>query len=1015
MRLAIKGVLILSIILLTTAIIAGSVVFFFPNRTTQWLLARVPQQPGVTLKFRRLAAKWPSQFIFEDFRYETPGIKLLSPRIVVSVEWMRLLKKEIVIREVRFEKPIAVVSIEKLNKSSKKPDSSQPASNWTLLLPRVVVQDGLLNLESPPSSVPGKWQDIQAELSYKSGHLNIHTFQVKTATNTLTVSGHISLLSKEMDLKGAVTGESVAQFHISGSTKSLHSDFSAVWDGITIAGQAAIHEADQWEGNVVFSGLNLARFVSMVPPEFKPTEGRLQVQGKGFKISDMDSVLQLTALGENQTRVSAKAMVKNGVARWDGALSSNGISGKVNGHYQFDNHNLKTDFSMQVNHLLDEGKMVRIGTVTVNGSAAGIWPNVAWNMTGEVADIKWNDFKSEECSFALEGRGFAISPMKGTLKINQGGYRNVSFHSANVEVKGTKLQHAVRFDVQFGSYSVSGNGQGSFPKAGSYQLVFLKLTDGSSRVNLSGDFEQGVLKGVSVIAHDFDISLLNRWGVTRRKIEGRADAQIKLDGKIDEIEGTFNGKLKEGKMDGHGVGDTSIAGRFTPKKIEIEELSILSPPGRLTVRGIIPRNIGDWSGDFLAKIHSSDFVLDPYLSDVTSVEFAGARMDADISIQRTGSSFSSNGDLKFRAVQISLSRIGIILNDASIDLKGQGNSLLVNRGDARIGKKGWIRFHGSLDRLGCDLESSIKKMNIKTDLGFSGLVDAELRLRNSWRVPSIEGTVLIRNGNYDPSKKKMKLATKPADSSSAKSGSSASDSLSMDLIIRFEDNVWYKDGQTSIELRGQLNVKKNTREDARIYGTINVIRGDYVFHGRSFKIEDGELRFHGETPINPTLNIRGMYIVEMNKMKIYIQVTGTMRHPQIKLTSNPPLDETDIISVLVTGRPLYELNQNSGVDSKEAAVMVLEGYASEEIRKRLQEKINLDVLRVRMRGIDHADLTVGKAVTKKTFVSYSQPLGAGGEQRINAEYKLTPKWSLEGYTSSVGRYVIDLLFKYGIR
>lgn len=1009
----------MSIVLVTAVIIGGSVIFLFPNRTSQWFLALVPHQPGVTLKFRRLAAKWPSQLIFEDFSYEIPGIKLLSPRVVVSVEWMQLLKREIILREVRFEKPVSVVSIEKLNKTSKKSDSSQPVSNWTLFAPRVVVQDGLLNIESPPSPVPAKWQDIQAELSYKSGRLNLHSFQVKIGLNTLTASGHISLLSKEMDLKGAVTGESVARFYISGSTKALHSDFSVVSDGITIAGKASLYEVDRWESNVVFSGLNIDRFVSMVPPEFRPSAGRLQVQGKGVKISEIDSVLKLSASGEQQTRISVKAIVKNGAVRWDGTLSSDGVSGKVNGRYQFDNHNLKTAFSLRVARLSDESKMIRIGTVTVNGSASGIWPDAAWDFKGEIADTEWNDFKSKECSFVLAGRGFAISPIKGSLKINQGGYRNAVFHSANFDVEGTRLRHAVSFDVQFGSYSVSGNGQGSFPKEGSYQLAFLKLTDGSCRVNLSGDFEQGVLKGVYVIANDFDISLLNRWGFTRKKIEGRVDAQIKLNGKIDEIEGTFNGKLKEGKMDGHEVGDTSVVVRFTPKIIVIEELSILSPAGRLTVRGNIPRNVGNWSGDFSAAIHSSDFILDHYLSDVTSVEFAGARMDAALSIQRTSDRFSSSGNLKFRAAQISLLGIGIILNGASIDLKGQGNSLLVNSGAARIGKKGWIRLNGTLDRLGCDLESSIKKMNIKTDLGFSGLVDAELRLKNSWRAPSIEGTVLIRKGNYVPSKIKMKPAakpaTKPADSSPVKSGSAGADFLAMDLIVRFEDNVWYKDGQTSIELRSQLNVKKNTREDARIYGTINVIRGDYVFHGRSFKIEYGELRFHGETPINPALNIRGMYIAEMNKMKIYLLVTGTMRQPQVKLTSNPPLEDADIISVLVTGRPLYELNQNSGVDSKEAAVMVLEGYASEEIRKRLQDKINLDVLRVRMRGLDRADLTVGKAVTEKTFVSYSQPLGSGGEQRINAEYKLTPKWSIEGYTSSVGRYVVDFLFKYGFR
>ena len=35
------------------------------------------------------------------------------------------------------------------------------------------------------------------------------------------------------------------------------------------------------------------------------------------------------------------------------------------------------------------------------------------------------------------------------------------------------------------------------------------------------------------------------------------------------------------------------------------------------------------------------------------------------------------------------------------------------------------------------------------------------------------------------------------------------------------------------------------------------------------------------------------------------------------------------------------------------------------------------------------------------------------ERRVNAEYEISPRLSLQGATSSLGRYVLDLLFRFG--
>lgn len=69
----------------------------------------------------------------------------------------------------------------------------------------------------------------------------------------------------------------------------------------------------------------------------------------------------------------------------------------------------------------------------------------------------------------------------------------------------------------------------------------------------------------------------------------------------------------------------------------------------------------------------------------------------------------------------------------------------------------------------------------------------------------------------------------------------------------------------------------------------------------------------------------------------------------------------------------------------------------------------------KVNAANQPDVTVGRYVTKDLFVGYGQVLGQGGEKRVNAEYSISKHWSLEGKNSSDGRYVADLLFKFGIR
>jgi hypothetical protein len=80
----------------------------------------------------------------------------------------------------------------------------------------------------------------------------------------------------------------------------------------------------------------------------------------------------------------------------------------------------------------------------------------------------------------------------------------------------------------------------------------------------------------------------------------------------------------------------------------------------------------------------------------------------------------------------------------------------------------------------------------------------------------------------------------------------------------------------------------------------------------------------------------------------------------------------------------------------------------------VQNKVRLDVLQLHLgENGQKGDVTIGERVSKNLFLSYGQTLESDAERRVNAEYVLTPRFSLQGQTTNIGRYVLDLLFKFG--
>ena len=182
-------------------------------------------------------------------------------------------------------------------------------------------------------------------------------------------------------------------------------------------------------------------------------------------------------------------------------------------------------------------------------------------------------------------------------------------------------------------------------------------------------------------------------------------------------------------------------------------------------------------------------------------------------------------------------------------------------------------------------------------------------------------------------------------------------------------------------------------QDIKAFGDIQVVQGYYLLQGQKLQIHQGRFSFNGP-PDNPVLDllafrtIRGRQRLEdrVDEVKAGIVVTGRLQSPLIKLYSQPPLSDTDILSYILFGQPL---NQGAGQQNLALLGQAAKTLLGGKMQGSLAGKLALDTLEVQS---DNADLsrsvvTVGKYLDPRLF------LGLGGSMFSNS-YQVILRYSL---------------------
>jgi hypothetical protein len=396
-------------------------------------------------------------------------------------------------------------------------------------------------------------------------------------------------------------------------------------------------------------------------------------------------------------------------------------------------------------------------------------------------------------------------------------------------------------------------------------------------------------------------------------------------------------------------------------------------------------------------------------------------LNTSIQAQRTKSDFRMEGYLKAQLPTLTITPLKVSIQNVVIDLHSTNGKVEIVNFTGKT-KKGDIHVTGSSQLPALDYALQARQFVIEPAPKSTATADIDLALKGSVASPKLTGHIALVEATYNVPKKESKKKTDAKKTDQTVSFSSSTWTLAgppsgaIDVALQWPRNVWYRDGISSIETRGDIRIQKADQSRSIILtGNVTSLRGSYNYFGRTFNIDSGEIQFAGTPTVTPLLNVEASYA--SGATTVYLDVTGTPQQPVLKMHSNPPLAEQDIVSVIVFGQPLNELRTRTGGASSNQEMMqavggILGGYVSQGLNETGIPLLNFDMLNIQPADQGGSQITVGRYLTRKLFISYGQTVQGSAEKSITADYFLTDKWTLQGASDSTEGNYLDLLFRY---
>ena len=269
-------------------------------------------------------------------------------------------------------------------------------------------------------------------------------------------------------------------------------------------------------------------------------------------------------------------------------------------------------------------------------------------------------------------------------------------------------------------------------------------------------------------------------------------------------------------------------------------------------------------------------------------------------------------------------------------------------------------------------------------------------------------------------------ARKAAAKKAAKQGGAKTAKQEQPLELRvaaYTNPLFVRGDELDLEVVADVRAAVDPGDDPRLTGKVEISRGKIKVLGNDFKVRRARVLFSGHRDPDPALDVELAH--SFDGVMVLIGVRGTAKHPELVLTSEPPIyDRSQIISLILTGRVDQ---RNTGDDESDKTVAIANAVTQMILGgtvRKIGKKVGLDVAKVNIGETKdkktgektlRAEAEIGRYITERLYLGYRPIFGAAQDENAHEfllEYRISLRWLLAAAFGDAGVGGLDLLWTY---
>ena len=482
------------------------------------------------------------------------------------------------------------------------------------------------------------------------------------------------------------------------------------------------------------------------------------------------------------------------------------------------------------------------------------------------------------------------------------------------------------------------------------------------------------------VAYLGTISALARLSGGEAPLQGSLRAQL-IDAEIDH-------KLASHKVEHTKIGSGTITATATPQlvsaQISIGDTAAGTIQGKLEVQRTTP----NWQNmPVTGELHAQTSELELVSLYVPDIDRASGGLDADIRLAGTVGTPSlsglikvTNGEINVYQVNLALREIQLQarLGDAGIDFTGSARA-----GSGEVSSNGHIEWRNLLPYGKFHLQGSNLRVADVPEAQIDASPDLDFTITG--RKIEVTGKVVVPYANIQP--KDITNAVRTSQDEiivgSEQDDPSKRFEVMSTITLELGDRVHLDAMGLTARLLGSVTVRSGYDAITRGTGELSVADGKYTAYARRLDIQRGRLLFNGGPIDDPGIDVRAQK--QFPDITAGINVRGTLTQPRLSFFSDPPLPQSQIVSLILSGGSLQSAgNANNAALGQGAALLAaqLGGYVG-------VPDVSLETDPI----ANETSLVLGRYLSPRLYVSY----GVSLTEQLNTfklRYTLGDHWTI---------------------